>query len=184
MYMLLTGGGHPLIDSQPDRSVAKIRTVAEDTEFTKRLSESKGFSLPPTCSQLANSLFKKLTSFNSLERYKAIEALNHPWITRRKEDPIPQTMIDKICTLQQEQKLRRAITLFVTSAALAGKKPEPEYRETCDKFSQKIDRWKEKIQASNRGSFLKDSDFFSNIQSPCKIGSSDSETESIEIRTP
>lgn len=121
-----------------------------------------------------------------MQRYTAKEALNHPWITRRKEHEIPKTLFDKISSLNQEQKFRTAINFCISTAVLMDRKPDKQYRRKCEVFSQKIDKWKQKVLQSNKGSFLFDQDFVSNIQSPCKFGSrSASEaSESEEAKTP
>ncbi len=45
---------------------------------------------------LAIDLFKRMVTENHEERYTASEALNHPWITRRLDDPVPLSVSEKI----------------------------------------------------------------------------------------
>ncbi len=55
MYMLLTGGKHPLFDFQNDGSES----------YKKKLSKLSQLSCPQQFSELARKLFLKLTKFNS-----------------------------------------------------------------------------------------------------------------------
>lgn len=86
MYMLLTGGSHPLYDS---------RTFQVE-KYKRELLMLKEFPFPENHSALARSLFHGLTRFNSSERYSATRALEHPWITRLNKTTIPKTLNETV----------------------------------------------------------------------------------------
>jgi len=52
------------------------------------------FTYPLNFSELARTMFIKLTKFVISMRYTALEALRHPWITRINKSVIPKTMED------------------------------------------------------------------------------------------
>ena len=52
--------------------------------FNEKLKNLKSINIGSEVSPLAASLFYKLCAINSSARYTAREALNHPWITRKK----------------------------------------------------------------------------------------------------
>jgi len=86
LYMLLTGGQHPLFTSK-DFSTER---------YKRQLLELNQFKFPEHLSSLAANLFHRLTKFNHKMRYTANEALCHPWITRLNKTLIPMTLQDKI----------------------------------------------------------------------------------------
>jgi calcium-dependent protein kinase len=82
LYMLLTGGEHPLFKSN-DFSTER---------YKKQLLELTEFQFPDHLSPLAANLFHRLTKFSYKMRYSAYEALKHPWITRLNKTLIPMTL--------------------------------------------------------------------------------------------
>lgn len=44
---------------------------------------------------LARNLFLKLCKYESIFRYQAYKALNHPWITRSTKSQIPMTILEE-----------------------------------------------------------------------------------------
>lgn len=117
MYLLLSKNKHPLYS-------------AEDTheEYMEKLKNPK-WEFPPNFSKLiflmflalrfpryAKDLFMRLIKQDPSERYRAEEALNHPWITRKK-NVVPQTISEQRKTFYSQ------ITLFnVTNNKNLGKK--------------------------------------------------------------
>lgn len=65
MYMLLTGGGHPIYESD-DFSTEK---------YKKQLLALESFQFPDHLSSLAANFFHRLTKFNLNTRYTAEEAI-------------------------------------------------------------------------------------------------------------
>jgi len=79
MFMLLSGGAHPLYNSK--EFTTKI--------YRKALLDLEEFSVPEHLSDLAKNMFLRLTKFVIWMRYTAPEALKHPWITRKNNTGIP-----------------------------------------------------------------------------------------------
>jgi serine/threonine protein kinase len=67
---------------------------------------------PPYVSPLGRDMVCKLCRISQTDRYDAIRALKHPWITRNFDDPIPLTQSDEIQMFSQEQSLLRVIKLM------------------------------------------------------------------------
>jgi hypothetical protein len=40
------------------------------------------------------------------KRYTAKDALRHPWITRKKQDKIPETLMDQLNLIEVDQQLK------------------------------------------------------------------------------
>jgi len=65
MYMLLTGGEHPLYNSKD----------FETEKYKKQLLALSKFTFPAHLSPLARNVFMRLTKFNISTRYTATQAL-------------------------------------------------------------------------------------------------------------
>jgi serine/threonine protein kinase len=85
MHEILTGGKHPLYVYKEDNAET----------YKQKLKRLEEFEVPSYFSWIAKNLFLKLTKVQSLQRYTASQALQHPWITRKNEGNIPITMCDK-----------------------------------------------------------------------------------------
>jgi serine/threonine protein kinase len=96
MYMLLTGGEHPLFEFGKDSPEV----------YQQKLSKLTQLPCPSHFSGLARNLFMKLTRFNIAQRYSASDALKHPWITRLNKTNIPLTFPDKMSRLELAHKLK------------------------------------------------------------------------------
>ena len=81
MYMLLTGGKHPLYDP----------SVHNTETYKEQLLAVEKFSFPNHFPFLTKNLFNRLTHFSVTQRYTVTEALKHPWITRINKTTIPMT---------------------------------------------------------------------------------------------
>ena len=102
MYMLLTGGKHPLYDPR-----------VHDTEtYKEQLLQVEQFEFPGHFPFLTKNLFNRLTHFSVTQRYTVTEALKHPWITRINKTTIPMTFQEQINTMELERKLRTVSTPF------------------------------------------------------------------------
>lgn len=173
MYMLLTGGEHPVYDSD-DFTTEK---------YKKSLLALSQFRFPEHLSPLASNLFHRLTKFNTSMRYTAHEALMHPWITRLNKTLIPMTLQDKIENMQTEHNFRSKIgmMLFLSNVSQSDNYVESstfqDYKKLLKKVTFKIDKWYEKRQSGgiNGEKFLKDEDFVELDQSPDKFESSSEE---------
>jgi len=87
MYMLLNNGEHPFYHENDNRKT-----------FLKNLKENKPLVFKNKISCMAMHLIKKLLEYDPIKRYKASDALKHPWITRNPEDKIPQTFNEQLNT--------------------------------------------------------------------------------------
>ena len=85
MYMLLNKGEHPFYHNGDTKE-----------EFISNLKSIKKLKCKNKISYMGLNLLKKLLEPDPLKRYKANDALKHPWITRNPEDKIPQTINDQL----------------------------------------------------------------------------------------
>ena len=85
MYMLLNKGEHPFYHNGDTKE-----------EFINNLKSIKQLKCKNKISYMGLNLLKKLLEPDPLKRYKANDALKHPWITRNPEDKIPQTINDQL----------------------------------------------------------------------------------------
>ena len=56
----------------------------------------------PSLSWVAKNLFQRLTMIVGHKRYTAKDALKHPWITRNKQDKIPETLMDQLSLIETD----------------------------------------------------------------------------------
>lgn len=106
MFMLLTGGDHPLYSG--DESAES---------YKQKLSKINQLSFPSHFSGLARNFYLKITKFNIAQRYSAIEALKHPWITRLNKTNIPLTLPDQMNRLELAYKLKNVSGLLLIIVA-------------------------------------------------------------------
>ena len=85
MYMLLNKGEHPFYHKGDTKQ-----------DFINNLENIKNLKFNNKMSYMAVNLLKRLLEPDPLKRYKAGDALKHPWITRNIEDLIPQTLSDQL----------------------------------------------------------------------------------------
>ena len=64
------------------------------------------FFIPETMPVLARNLFLKLCKFETFNRYEIFRALNHPWITRNPESPIPFTAFEGFERIEKIAKFK------------------------------------------------------------------------------
>ena len=89
LYMLLNNGKNPFYNSGDSRE-----TIIE--KITLKNVEYDDINYP--ISEMGKHFISKLLKKNSSSRYTARPALNHPWITMKKFEKIPMTVLDKLLT--------------------------------------------------------------------------------------
>ena len=123
MYMLLNKGEHPFYKKGDSKE-----------EFIKKLKAIKELKFNNKMSYMAMHLLKKLLEPLPLKRYKANDALKHPWITRNISDKIPQTFNDK---LNNDSIINNAKQLMMISIFLNQlKKNNYYYMQRKKRFSE------------------------------------------------
>ncbi len=80
MYMLLNKNEHPF-----------YHEGETEEDFIHKIKTFKELKCNNKISYMAMNLMKKLLEPDPIKRYKADDALKHPWITRNVKDKIPQT---------------------------------------------------------------------------------------------
>ena len=100
MYKLLTGGQHPFY-TKAESNEAYFNRVKNIDQEPLRCKFSSTFS------DLAKDFFNKLCSYPANQRYNAQTALEHPWITRDREKPIPLTQKQALISFEKEKALRK-----------------------------------------------------------------------------
>ena len=101
MYEVLTGGKHPFWIDKEDNTAS----------FMKKLKNLQMVEADPCWSKISKHLFSRLTQLECHQRYTAKDALQHPWITRMKQNQIPQNLTDKLISMSQEDNLRQKLFL-------------------------------------------------------------------------
>ena len=104
MYMLLNKGEHPFYHEGDKKA-----------DFINNLKSMKKLKSKCKISYMANHLLTKLLEPDPIKRYKANDALKHPWITRNPDDKIPQTFNDQ---LNSDSAINNARELMMISIFL------------------------------------------------------------------
>jgi len=91
MHIALSGGKHPFLKDHDT-----YESFKEKLKNMKVLVPHKGLS------KLAESLFNKLTAIQATHRYTALDAIQHPWITRKMSTDIPLSFNEKLTQLGHE----------------------------------------------------------------------------------
>ena len=102
MYMLLNKGEHPFYRENETKEI-----------FLKNLKENKKIEFNNKISFMAMHLIKKLLEHDPIKRYKASDALKHPWITRNPEDKIPQTFNEQLDTFSMFDNAKRLMMISI-----------------------------------------------------------------------
>ena len=111
LYMLLNKGKHAFYE-KGDTSKSIIDKI-NHKEITFDLEKCP-------ISPIGRHLIYKLLDKNPSYRYSARLALNHPWITRNKNDKIPMTLYDKL--LVDENSIKLKMMFLISSFMLNYKK--------------------------------------------------------------
>ena len=86
-----------------------------DSDYLKMLQNVETnpiqWKFPSYFSPLAKDFFLKLCSFPATRRYDAQTALQHPWITRNRNDSIPLTAKQEILMFETERGLRKVMRM-------------------------------------------------------------------------
>jgi serine/threonine protein kinase len=99
-HYVITGGKHPFYNPKVDSSeVLKKRLTAMNKTHEKVAPHS-------SMSWVSKNLFQRLTMIMGHKRYTAKDALKHPWITRNKQDKIPDTLMDQLNLIETDQNLK------------------------------------------------------------------------------
>ena len=102
MYMLLNNGEHPFYHEKDTKEI-----------FLKNLKENKKIEFKNKISFMAMHLIKKLLEYDPIKRYKAIDALKHPWITRNPDDKIPQTFNEQLNTYSTFDNAKKLMMISI-----------------------------------------------------------------------
>jgi len=86
MHYVITGGKHPFYNPKQDTSDSLKAKLVN----LKKVDPHQSFSW------VAKNLFQRLTMITGHKRYTAKDSLRHPWITRKKQDKIPETLMDQL----------------------------------------------------------------------------------------
>ena len=106
MYMLFQGGKHPIYTPK-----------MSPEEYKKRLLHSK---FPPlshegSChsegSPLAQNFLDRVSKYETLERYNVVEALKHPWLTRKFTDHVPLSIYESFLSFENAQRVASSIRI-------------------------------------------------------------------------
>ena len=84
MYILESGGSHPLLDKPKTKS-----------KYIEEIKSKKQFYFPKNFPIIARNIFLKMCKYEPCFRYDVNKSLNHPWITRENKN-IPLTVIDHL----------------------------------------------------------------------------------------
>ena len=84
MYILESGGSHPLLDKPKTKS-----------KYIEEIKSKKQFYFPKNFPIIARNIFLKMCKYEPCSRYDVNKSLNHPWITRENKN-IPLTVIDHL----------------------------------------------------------------------------------------
>ena len=102
MFKLLNKGQHPYYSKKESQEV-----------FLRNLKENKKREFNTNVSYLAINLMNRLLQHDPIKRYKASEALKHPWITRNPEDKIPKTLNEQLNTFSIINNAKKLIMVFI-----------------------------------------------------------------------
>ena len=102
MFMLLNKGEHPFYNEEDTQEI-----------FLRNLKENKKKEFNNKISYMAINLMNKLLEYDPIKRYKASDALKHPWITRNPEDNIPQTFNEQLNTFSIVNNAKKLMMISI-----------------------------------------------------------------------
>ena len=108
MYMLISGGEHPIY----------IPGMSKE-EYINRLNNYTPI-FSPAFSKLSINFYEKLTIRTPINRYTAVKALSHPWITRTLTT-IPLNVIEKLNNLDRGETFKSVALLLYYIGSLVKK---------------------------------------------------------------
>lgn len=115
--MLLSNNKHPLYDFEDTQEVYLEKLSNPQYEFPETFSKYFFFAkfffiFVKFIGRYARDLFIRLTISDPSERYQAEEALQHPWITRKK-NVIPQSISEKRKTFYNQIAFVNVNKIFI-----------------------------------------------------------------------
>jgi hypothetical protein len=99
MYILESGGGHPLLFKPKTRS-----------EFIEDIKLKKDFYFPNHFPLVARNIFLKMCKYEPCFRYNVTKSLSHPWITRKNIN-IPLNVIEDF---MKEEKIKNFKEMLIS----------------------------------------------------------------------
>ena len=102
MFKLLNKGKHPFYNKKEGHEI-----------FLRNIKENKRKEFNTKVSYLAINLMNKLLQHDPIKRYKASEALKHPWITRNPEDKIPETLNEQLNNFHIINNAKKLMMVFI-----------------------------------------------------------------------
>jgi serine/threonine protein kinase len=98
--------------------------VHHDTEisYVSRITNTRIQIDSSVITPLAESLLVRLCARNVRDRYSAVQALNHPWVSRNLEAPVPLTQDEEQAQSSADRNLRRAqqVVIFLSISQKSG----------------------------------------------------------------
>ena len=102
MFKLLNKGKHPFYNKKEGHEI-----------FLRNIKENKRKEFNTKVSYLAINLMNKLLQHDPIKRYKASEALKHPWITRNLKDKIPETLNELLKNIRIINNAKKLMMIFI-----------------------------------------------------------------------
>ena len=116
------------------------------------------------------------------KRYTAKDALKHPWITRNKQDKIPETLMDQLNLIESDQQLKQKIQMAFFLSIIKKQKTNDlnfvTYKKKIKHVSSKINKWHLKMHHTGEGGSeeaFSELDFMQNMTSPDQFSESSEE---------
>ena len=148
MYILESGGSHPLLDKPKTKS-----------KYIEDIKSKKQFVFPKNFPLIARNLFLKMCKYEACFRYDVNKSLEHPWITRENEN-IPLTVIDN---LLKKDKITTFKEMLMTMIFLKQCKNIFNYNSINAKKSTDLMKRKLKIKKGNISQDLYPSPFANHL---------------------
>ena len=134
MYILESGGSHPLLDKPKTK-----------TKYIEDIKSKKQFVFPKNFPLIARNLFLKMCKYEPCFRYDVNKSLSHPWIIRENIN-IPLTVIDN---LLKKDKITTFKEMLMTMIFLNQFKNIFNYNSMNSKKESEIMKRKLKLKKGN-----------------------------------
>ncbi|KAL4486118.1 hypothetical protein ABPG72_012171 [Tetrahymena utriculariae] len=151
MHNLLDYGNHPFYEPK-----------ADDADIFKQKLSNPKWKIPAHFSNLAKNLLSKLSLINPTERYSAIQALQHPFITENLNGAIPMTMNEQLLSFKIKESLIQKLKMMVFIQYVKSKQNDQDQGKLKQESLQKLEQSEKKAQ------YLQDS-VISKQRSDCSI---------------
>ena len=141
LYILCSGGMHPFYTKGSSQK-----------EYTEKIVRQKCLCKFSTeMPLLARNLFLKLCKFESIFRYEAYKALDHPWITRSTKSQIPMTILEEY---NKSDKIKTFQALLSSVVSLVILKKFLKIRRKKEEFSKNNSYYENIEKASMKSNYL------------------------------